>query len=301
MTKPVGVTTSYVEIFAVDGSGSFKAFVALPATLPTGVVVVIQEIFGVKKPLGDTAHQFAEMGLIAVAPDLFWRLEPEVDLTDQTEAERQKAFDLMKRFDEARSISDLKATVSFARRTTGSNGKVGTVGYCLGGRLAFLMATRSDADINISYYAVKLYELLGELDQATHKLLVHIAPKDEFMPEAAPNPLIAASGGNKHLQTHIYPTAQHAFAGLNAVHFDRLSATIPNGRTAEALAQALLSMPYFAVTPLISWHLWLRINNRRWDNDGAIQASPTMHQCDRRATRRNRIRPRTTRQLPLVR
>ena len=240
MTKPVGVTTRYVEIFAVDGSGSFKAFVALPATLPAGVVVVIQEIFGVNKSLRDTAYQFAEMGLIAVAPDLFWRLEPEVDLTDQTEAEWQKAFDLMKRFDEGRSISDLKATVSFARRMTGSNGKVGTVGYCLGGRLAFLMATRSDADINISYYGVKLDELLGELDQATHKLLVHIAGKDEFMPQAARNAVIAASAGNKHLETHIYPNAQHAFARLNGVHFDRLSATIANGRTAEALAQALL-------------------------------------------------------------
>ena len=240
MTKPVGVTTRYVEIFAVNVSGSFKAFVALPATLPTGVVVVIQEIFGVNNSFRDTAYQFAEMGLVAVAPDLFWRLEPEVDLTDQTEAEWQKAFDLMKRFDEGRGISDPKATVSFAPRMTGSNGKVGTVGYCLGGQLAFLMATRSDADINISHYGVKLDELLGEPDQATHKLLVHIAGKDEFMPQAGRNAVIAASEGNKHVETHIYPNAQHAFARLNGVHFDRLSATIANGRTAEALARALL-------------------------------------------------------------
>ena len=240
MTKPVGVTSRYVEIFAIDGSGSFKAFVASPSALPTCVVVVVQEIFGVNKSLCDTAHKFAEMGLIAAAPDLFWRLEPEVDLTDQTEAEWQKAFNLMKRFDEDRGIDVLKATVSFTRRMTGSNGKVGTVGYCLGGQLAFLMATRSDADINISHYGVKLDELLGELGQATHKLLVHIAGKDEFIPQAARNAAIATSTGNKHIETHIYPNAHHAFSRLNGVHFDRLSATIAKGRTAEALAQAPL-------------------------------------------------------------
>jgi carboxymethylenebutenolidase len=228
-----------IKITATDGAGQFDAYVVEPAAKPAGAVVLIQEIFGVNDALRATAAQVAELGFIAVAPDLFWRQEPGVNLTDKTDAEWQKAFALMHGFDQAKGVEDLQATLAAARTLPGANGRAGTMGYCLGGRLAFMMATRSDADVNISYYGVGLEGLLGELPQVRNKLLIHIAALDKFVPEAAQNQITAAVAGNPLIECHVYPGADHAFARVNGVHFHGLSATIANGRSAAALAEAL--------------------------------------------------------------
>ena len=228
-----------ITIQASDGSGSFAAYLLEPKEKPAGVVVLIQEIFGVNQAMRDTAAWVADMGFIAVCPDLFWRLEPGVDITDKTEAEWKKAFDLFNKFDQAKGIEDLKATVDAARKLPGSNGKVATMGYCLGGRLAFMMAEQSDADVNISYYGVGLDGLLGELDKIRKPLLVHIADEDEFFPAEGRAKVVEATKGKANVHTHVYPKANHAFARVNGVHWDGRSAAIANGRSAEALVQAL--------------------------------------------------------------
>src|SRR5690348_15420209 len=133
-----------IPTMATDGSGSFSADLLEPKNKPAGVVVLIQEIFGVNQAMRDTAAWVADMGFIAVCPDLFWRIEPGVDITDKSEAEWKKAFELFNKFDQAKGIEDLKATVVAARNLPGANGKVATMGYCLGGRLAFMMAEQSD-------------------------------------------------------------------------------------------------------------------------------------------------------------
>ena len=134
-------------IQATDGSGSFSAYLVEPKAKPAGVVVLIQEIFGVNQAMRDTAAWVADIGFIAVCPDLFWRIQPGIDITDKSEAEWKQAFELFGKFDQAKGIEDLKATVAAARRLPGANGKVATMGYCLGGRLAFMMAEQSDADV----------------------------------------------------------------------------------------------------------------------------------------------------------
>jgi carboxymethylenebutenolidase len=113
------------------------------------------------------------------------------------------------------------------------------MGYCLGGRLAFMMAEQSDADINISYYGVGLDSLLGDLGKVRKPLVVHIADKDEFFPPEGRAKVIEATRGNKHISTYVYPNADHAFARVGGVHWDGRSAVIANGRSAEALAAAL--------------------------------------------------------------
>ena len=175
---------SQISIAATDGTGSFAAYVAepKPSAAKPGAVVLIQEIFGVNQAMRDTAAWVADIGFIAICPDLFWRIEPGIDITDKTEAEWQKAFDLFNKFDQAKGIEDLKATLAAARALPGANGKAGTMGYCLGGRLAFMMAEQSDADVNVSYYGVGLDGLLGDLAKVTKPLLVHIADHDEFFP-----------------------------------------------------------------------------------------------------------------------
>jgi carboxymethylenebutenolidase len=228
-----------ITIKANDGSGEFSAYVVEPKAKPAGVVVLIQEIFGVNQAMRDTAAWVADMGFIAVCPDLFWRIEPGIDLTDKTDAEWKRAFELFQAFDQAKGVEDLKATVAACRTLPGSNGKVATMGYCLGGRLAFMMAEQSDADVNISYYGVGLDELLGDLGKVGKPLVVHIADKDEYFPAEGRAKVVAASKGSPHIACHVYPNADHAFARMNGIHWDGRSAAIANGRSAEALAAAL--------------------------------------------------------------
>lgn len=230
---------SSITIKATDGSGSFAAYSPEPKAKPAGVVVLIQEIFGVNQAMRDIAAWVADLGFIAVAPDLFWRIEPGIDITDKSDAEWKRAFELFQAFDQAKGIEDLKATVAACRALPGANGKVATMGYCLGGRLAFMMAEQSDADANVSYYGVGLDGLLGDLDKVTKPLVVHVADKDAFFPPEERAAVVAALKGHKHAVSYVYPNADHAFARVNGTHWDGRSATIANGRSAEVLAAAL--------------------------------------------------------------
>jgi carboxymethylenebutenolidase len=228
-----------IKITATDGAGQFDALVVEPATKPAGAVVLIQEIFGVNDAMRATAAQVAELGFFAVVPDLFWRLEPGVNITDKTDAEWQKAFALMNAFDQAKGVEDLKATLAAARTLPGANGRAGTMGYCLGGRLAFMMATQSDADVNISYYGVGIDGLLDGLKNVRKPLLLHIAKLDTYVSPEAQAKITAGTQGNELIRTFSYANADHAFARVNGIHYQALAATIANGRSAEALAAAL--------------------------------------------------------------
>ena len=224
---------------AAEGGQSFDAYVARPSQASAGVVVVIQEIFGVNESMRETCRKIAEMGFIAIAPDLFWRIERNVNITDKSEAEWKKAFALFNAFDFEKGIADLKATLAAARTLPGANGRAGTIGYCLGGRLAFMMAEQSDADVNISYYGVGLDALLGDIGKVRAPLIVHIADEDEFFPAEGREKVVAASKSNAHVSAYTYPAVMHAFAREGGVHYDARAATIANGRTAEALVAAL--------------------------------------------------------------
>jgi carboxymethylenebutenolidase len=228
-----------IKIAATDSSGSFDAYLAEPKHKTGGAVVLIQEIFGVNASMRETADQIADLGFFVVVPDLFWRIEPNVDITDKSKPEWDKAFALMNAFDAAKGIEDLNATLAVARKLPGSNGRAGTVGYCLGGRLAFMMAEQSDADVNVSYYGVGLDSLLGDLDRVTRPLLVHIAGEDGFFPAEGRAKVLEAAKSNAHVHAYNYPGADHAFARVGGTHWDGRSAWIANGRTAEALAAAL--------------------------------------------------------------
>jgi carboxymethylenebutenolidase len=228
-----------IQIAASDGAGSFDAWLVEPRHKPAGAVVLIQEIFGVNASMKETAAQVADLGFFAVVPDLFWRIERNVDLTDKTQEEWNEAFALMKAFDPVAGIADLRATLAAARALPGCNGKAGTMGYCLGGRLAFMMAEQSDADINVSYYGVGLDGLIGDIGNVRKPLLVHIADKDEYFPPEGRAKLVAAAQGNPHIAAYTYANADHAFARVGGIHWHARSAWIANGRSAEALAAAL--------------------------------------------------------------
>ena len=211
-----------VTIKAKDGS--FQAYVALPKTTPAPGVVVAQEIFGVNQVMRDTCDWLAGQGFVAICPDLFWRIEPGIDITDKTQAEWDRAFELFGLFDVDKGIEDMKATLAELRGHEACSGKAGSVGYCLGGKIAFLMATRSDADCNVGYYGVGLGDLLGEAGKITKPLLLHIAEKDKF---SSPEEIAKVQQGlaaNAKVTVEVYAGQDHAFARPGGEHYNQAAA-----------------------------------------------------------------------------
>src|SRR5579872_5560491 len=232
-----------ITIHAADG-GSFHAYHAPPKSGkgPIGKgpgILLIQEIFGVNRVMRDLADGFAGLGYSVFCPDLFWRQSPGIELTDQSQSDWQRALQLFQDFNVAKGIEDLKATLAAMRRHASVAGKVGAVGYCLGGRLAYLMATRSDVDATVGYYGVNIQDDLAEAQRINKPLLLHIAEKDQFVPPPAQEKIKTALKGNPQVTIHSYPGMDHAFARVGGEHYDKAQATTANKRTADFFQRSL--------------------------------------------------------------
>ncbi len=212
-------------------AGTFEGYLASPATGSGPGVVVIQEIFGVNAGVREICDAIAARGAFALAPDLFWRLEPGVQLTDKTDAEWKKAVDLMNRFKLDDGVKDVQATIAALRAVPGCSGKVGAVGYCLGGLLAYLTAARTDVDAAVSYYGVNIPSFLPEAGNIKKPLMLHIAGKDQFVPPEQQQKVTEGLKDNKLVTIHHYAGMDHAFARPNGTHYDKAYAELANGRT----------------------------------------------------------------------
>lgn len=219
--------------------GSFMGYLAKPASGKGAGVVVIQEIFGVNAFVRSVADKLAQAGFFALAPDLFWRLEPNVQLTDQTEAHWKKAMDFFQRFDVDKGIIDIQAAIDTLRAVPGCSGKVGVVGYCLGGLLAYLAATRTSSDASVGYYGVSIETKLDEAKSIKKPLMLHIAAKDGFVPPAAQEKVRAALERNPHVTIHVYANEDHAFARDGGQHYVKAAADLANARTLEFFRRTL--------------------------------------------------------------
>jgi carboxymethylenebutenolidase len=219
--------------------GSFAGYLASPAAGRGPGIVAIQEIFGVNAVMRAMADTLATSGFFALVPDLFWRLEPGIELSDKTDAEWQRAFDLMNRFDAALGVKDIQTTIAQLRTVAGCTGKVGAVGYCLGGLLAYLTAARTDSDACVGYYGVNIQTMLGEAAAIKKPLMLHIAGKDEFVPPEAQKQIVNGLASFPLVTIHTYPEMNHAFARPGGKHYDQANAGLANGRTATFFRQHL--------------------------------------------------------------
>jgi len=218
--------------------GAFDAYLARPASGTGPGIVVIQEIFGVNANVRAIADELAAAGYVALAPDLFWRIEPGVDITDQSEAEWAKAFDLFGKFNADLGITDIAATIKALRAMPGVT-KVGAVGHCLGGLLAYLTAARTDIDVTVSYYGVNIASLIGEASKISKPILLHVAEKDQFVPAEAQKQMADVLGGNKHATMVTYAGQDHAFARIGGAHFNAGAALAANAATSAFFASHL--------------------------------------------------------------
>lgn len=218
-----------ITIKSKDG-GDFMGYLALPPGGRGPGVVVIQEIFGVNDVMRGIADDWAAQGYVALCPDLFWRQEPGIQISDKSEAEWARAFELFNGFDLAKGVDDLDATIEHLRTLDGCTGKVGAVGFCLGGRLAFLTATRTNVDAAVGYYGVMLEEHVGETLKAP--VVLHIATEDGFVPKENQAKVHAALDGNDQATLYDYQGNDHAFARMGGEHYDAAAAALARQRTA---------------------------------------------------------------------
>ncbi len=219
--------------------GGFGGYLASPASGRGPGIVVIQEIFGINPVMRDIADGLSSRGFFALVPDLFWRIQPGVELTDKTDAEWQQAFGLLQKFDIDKGVEDIQASINFLRSTKGATGKVGALGYCLGGRLAYLTAARTDSDASVGYYGIYIQDQLDEAKHIKHPLMLHIAEADEYVPPPAQKKIIEGLKGNAKVTIHTYPLMDHAFARVGGKHYDKACADLANVRSQTFFRQHL--------------------------------------------------------------
>ena len=232
------MTDKMISLEAHDG-GTFSAYLATPAGGQGPAVVVIQEIFGINANVRSICDDYAARGYFAIAPDLFWRQEPGIQLTPAGQEEWDKAFALYQGFNVDLGIADLKTSLDHVRHLQGTNGKVGVTGYCLGGMLTYLMAARSDADAAAGYYGVGIHEALSEAKNISAPLILHIAEEDGFVDKQAQQAMHDGLDSHPNITLYDYPGVDHAFAREGGDHYDKDAATLANKRTADLFAKYL--------------------------------------------------------------
>src|SRR5580704_13633190 len=225
---------------AINGhDGAFGAYVARPAASPAPAVVVLQELFGVNADIRATCDELATQGFIAVAPDLFWRQEPGVDLGVRSDADWQHGLRLYGAYNRDAGAKDIRDTIRAAAALPESSGKVAVQGYCLGALMAFIVAARYEVDAAVAYHGGDTEKYLGEVGGLRAPLLMHLGEEDEFISKLAQAEIKAALAGKSNATVYSYPDQRHAFSRHNGLHYNAAAAALANGRTSEFLHQQL--------------------------------------------------------------
>ena len=220
-------------------AGSFGAYVARPRSVPAPAVVVLQEVFGVNADIRQTCDELAALGFIAVAPDLFWRQERDVDLDVRSEADWQHGLRLYQAYDRDAGAKDVRDTVAAAAEMPDCTRKVAVLGYCLGGLLTFLTAVRYDVDAAVVYHGGDTEKYLDEVGGLKAPLLMHLGEEDEFISRPAQEAIKKALSKKPNAAVYSYPGQYHAFSRHNGAHYDASAAALANGRTHDFLKRKL--------------------------------------------------------------
>ena len=225
---------------AIEGrDGAFDAYISRPNTLQAPAVVVLHEVFGVNTDIRKTCDELAEQGFCAVAPDLFWRQEPGVDLSITSEPDWQHGLRLYQAYDRNAAARDVKDTANVVAKLPGCTGRVAVLGYCLGGLMTFLTAARYGVDAAVVYHGGDTEKYLGEVDGLNAPLLMHLAEEDEFISKPAQAEIKTALARKPNATVYSYPGQNHAFSRHNGAHYNAAAAALANARTSKFLHQEL--------------------------------------------------------------
>ena len=226
------------NIKTLSGDDGFSGYVSAPDMPAKAAIIVIQEIFGVNAGIRRKCDKLAESGYLAIAPDLFWRMQPGIDLDPDKAEEFQQALNWMGKFNQDQGIRDIEATIHHAR-TAVNGGKVGCVGYCLGGRLAYMTAARTDINASVGYYGVGIDGLLNEKHAIAHPLMLHIPTADGFVDSDTQKAMHDGLDDHPKVTLHDYEGLDHGFATEFGQRRDEEAANLADSRTAAFFTEHL--------------------------------------------------------------
>ena len=213
--------------------GIMNAYLAIPDGPPAGGIVAIMEIWGVNDTMRKHAHEFAEAGFVCLVPDLFWRQEPGVELSDHNPADVKKAFDLYYDFDYDLGVRDMEDTVQYLAGIPECNSNAGAVGYCLGGKLCYLLCCRTDIACAVAYYGTYIEHNIREVKNLHRPFMLHMAMKDRWVQAEVNELLERRLSPNPLVTIHKYPDADHAFARHGGKPFRKADADRALGLTVD--------------------------------------------------------------------
>jgi len=226
-----------VQIASFKDDGTIPAYVARPDGAPSAGIIVIPEIFGVNAGIRQKCDKWADAGYLAVAPDIFWRFAPGIELDPDVPEQLQEAFGYFQQYDPALGVYDIEAAIRWLRGQ--GTAKVGCAGYCLGGRLAYMAAARTDIDASVGYYGVMIDQMLDEAHHIAKPLLLHIPTADHFVGAEAQAAIHAALDDHPRVTLYDYQGLDHGFAAEMGDRRDAAGAELADGRTAAFLKEHL--------------------------------------------------------------
>lgn len=230
------MSTTNSAVPSLKGDQSIPVYVASPEGAPKAAIIVYPEIFGVNKGIRKKADDWASKGYLAVAPDVFWRQQPGIDLDADVPADLDKGLGFMGSHDFDQGIEDVEAIIHWIRRER-SVPKVGFIGYCMGGRVAYMAAARTDVDVSVGYYGVAIDEMLGEKHAIANPLMLHIPTADGFNPPEKQKAIHDGLDDHPRVTLHDYEGLDHGFATEFGARRDEAGARLADERTAAFIAQ----------------------------------------------------------------
>jgi carboxymethylenebutenolidase len=221
-----------------DNGNNFRGYLSLPPTGSGPGIVLIQEIWGVNNHIQAVADQYAMDGYVVLAPDVFWRLQPGVNL-GYDEAGSAQAFDYMKRLDFPQAVQDLTRAVAKLRSLPETKGGVASVGYCMGGLLSYLCAANAGVDAAVCYYGGGINNHLDQAAKISCPILMHFAEKDHFIPASAIEQVKAAFANAKNAVIETYPDVDHGFNCWQRPSYNQKAAAVAHGMSLSFLGKVL--------------------------------------------------------------
>lgn len=223
---------------AYDGPVAIPVYVATPAAETKAAIIVIPEIFGVNAGIRKKCDDWAALGYVALAPDIFWRFAPGVELDPDVPEQMQEAFGYFGQYDPDLGVQDIEAAIRWLRKERGM-AKVGLVGFCLGGRMAYMAAARTDIDASVGYYGVMIDQMLGESHAIANPLLLHIPTADHFVSPDVQATVHAGLDPHPKVTLYDYEGLDHGFAAETGDRRDEEGAQLADSRTRAFLAEHL--------------------------------------------------------------